>query len=308
MQRFVKLSLLGLAAGMSACSTPDLVHPTEVLPYAGVRFINAVPDSAGAFGLDFRFIDLLESNAHFRITFRNAPNTANAPTTEVSTAIQYKGAREGHRLFRVFLDDTLQSAASTTLVDAAMDIVKGHNYTAMLWGYGRRAATVAEAGSGGDRMAFAFWEEDVTAPAAGKVKLRVVNATNGALDVWAFPTGGTIPAQATWPAVPAYSRSTYVEVDSGSYTYRVRTAGSGTNLFSDRTALLGSVPSCSGSACQTGEFPDFEAAPGTRAAGSAISGFVFPATITPSPAALFANPGITFAWDKRPPRICDPYC
>ena len=308
MRRIVQLSLLGLSAGLSACSTPDLVHPTEVLPYAGVRFINAVPDSAGAFGLDFRFIDLLESNAHYRITYRNAPNTANAPTTEVSTLMQFKGAREGHRLFRVFLDDTLQAAASTILVDNAMDIVQGHNYTAMLWGYGRRASTVAEAGSGGDRMAYAFWEEDVTAPAAGMVKLRVVNATSGGLDVWAFRTGTTVPATATWVNVPAYSRSAYVEVDSGSYTYRVRNTGSGTNLFADRTALLGRVPDCSGSACQTGEFPDFEAFPGTRVAGSAISGFVFPASTPSSPAAQFANPGITFTWDKRPPRICDPYC
>src|SRR3954464_9937803 len=161
MRRIVQFSLLGLAAGLSACSTPDLVHPTEILPYAGVRFINAVPDSAGAFGLDFRFVDLLESNAHFRMTFRGAPTTT---LPNVPTAIQYKGAREGNRQFRIFLDDTLQSVASKVLKDTIVALTQQHNYTAMLWGNGRSTAATF-AGSGGDKMALNFWEEDVTAPA-----------------------------------------------------------------------------------------------------------------------------------------------
>jgi hypothetical protein len=184
MRRSVKLSLLCLAAGASACSTPDLVHPTENLPYAGVRFINAVPDSSGAFGLDFRFVDLLESNAHFRITFRNTPSANTAPAGDVGSAIQYKGAREGSRHFRNFLDDTLQSIASTVVKDTTVALTKEKNYTAILWGRGRAAAAAA------DRMRLNFWEEDVTAPATGKIKVRVINATSAALDVWAF-TGGT---------------------------------------------------------------------------------------------------------------------
>src|SRR3954470_24925176 len=211
MRRSVKFSLLCLAAGAGACSTPELEHPTEVLPYAGVRFINAVPDSAGAFGLDFRFVDLLESNAHFRITFRNSPVSAGTPAVVAATGIQYKGAREGNRNFRIFLDDTLASIASKVLKDTTVAIVQQHNYTAMLWGNGRSASTTF-AGSGGDKMALTFWEEDVTAPAAAKVKLRVINATSAPLDVYAF-TGATVPATATWAAVPAYSRSAYVEVD-----------------------------------------------------------------------------------------------
>ena len=307
MRRFVKLSLLGLAAGMGACSTPDLVHPTEDLPYAGVRFVNAVPDTAGAFGLDFRFVDLLESNAHFRITFRNTPTSNSAPNTDYSTAIQFKGAREGaSRHFKIFLDDTLQSVAQIALKDTTVSIVKGHNYTAMLWGNARSTGTPA--GSGGDKMALAFWEDSATV-AAGKVKLRVINTTSGALDVWAFPTGSTVPVAPTWAAVPAYSKSLYVQVDTGAYQYRVRTAGSGTNLFADRAAAPGAVPSCSGvSPCPTGAFPDIEGIPGTRLSGSALSGIVFPPSVAGSKAAQFTNPAITFAWDVRPARTCDPYC
>jgi hypothetical protein len=299
MRRFVKLSLLCLTAGMGACSTPDLVHPTDDPLYAGVRFVNAVPDSAGSFGLDFRFVDLLESNAHFRITFRNAPSTGNAPATLYSTTLQYKGAREGSRHFKIFLDDTLQSIATVTLKDTTVSLVKGTNYTAMLWGAARNP---------GATMKLDFWAEDVTEPAAGKVKLRVINTTSGALDVWAYPTGGTVPATATWAAVPAYSRSTYVEVDSGAYTYRVRNAGAGTNLFSDRNAAPGAVATCSGQTCSVGQFPDIDAIPGTRVSGSAISGIVFPPSVAGSKAAQFTNPDLTFVWDKRPIRSCDPYC
>ena len=303
MRRFVKLSLLCIAAGAGACSSPDLVNPTEDLPYAGVRFINAVPDSAGAFGMDFRFVDLLESNAHYRVTFRNTPSANTAPATDLSTSIQYKGAREGSRHFRVFLDDTLQSIATTVVKDTTVLLTRDHNYTAMMWGNGRSAATAADA------MRLSFWEEDVTVTTAAKVKLRVINATSGALDVTAFPTGSTAPATPTWAAVPAYSRSAYVEVDSGSWSYQVRNAGSATNLFAVRTALLGAVPTCSGQACQAGQKEDIEAAPGTRVAGSAVSGIVFPSsTAAGSRAPVFTNPAITFMWDKRPPRTCDPYC
>jgi hypothetical protein len=305
MRRIVTLSLLGLAAGLGACSTPDLVHPTDDPLYAGVRFINAVPDTAGAFGIDFRFVDLLESNAQYRVTFRNTPGTfrqaSGQPTTNVSTAIQYKGAREGSRHFRVFLDDTLQSVASTILADQTVTLVTQHNYTAMLWGNARSAGT--------DAMRLDFWEESEPAPADGKVKLRVINATGTAIDAWAFVSSGTPAATPTWAAVAPYSASNYVEVDSGTYSYQVQNAGSGTNLFGNTTALYGQPPNCDNqSECQTGQQPDIEAAPGTRVSGSAISGIVFPASVPGSLAAQFGNPGISYVWDRRPPRTCDPYC
>jgi hypothetical protein len=313
MRRFVQLSLLGLAAGAGACSTPEVTNPTEDLPYAGVRFINAVPDSSGAFGMDFRFVDLLESNAHFRITFRNAPTT----NTNVSTAIQYKGAREGNRQFRVFLDDTLQSIASTVVKDTTVALVQDHNYTAIMWGNGRSAPAAPDA------MRLGFWEEDVTVGTAAnttKIKLRVINATSNALDVWAY--SGTAPGLATaptWDAVPAYSRSTYVEVDSGTYSFQVKNDAAVTALFANSTVLRGTVATCSGrptseytaanpSGCPTGQPADIEALPGTKVAGSAVSGIVFPPSVSPSRAAQFTNPGITYMWDLRPPRICDPYC
>jgi hypothetical protein len=305
MRRLVTLSLLGLAAGLGACSTPDLVHPVDDPQFAGVRFINAVPDSAGAFGIDFRFVDLLESNAQYRVTFRNTPGTfrqaTGQPTTNVSTAIQYKGARQGSRHFRVFLDDTLQSAAETILADQTVDLVTQHNYTAMLWGNGRS--------TGANAMKLDFWEESEPAPADGKVKLRVINATGTAIDGWAFKTGTTKSVAATWAAVAPYTASTYVEVDSGTYDYEIHNAGVGTTLFTNVTSLYGQTPNCDNqSACQTAQQPDIEAAPGTRVSGSAVSGIVFPPSVAGSKAAQFGSAGIAYVWDRRPPRTCDPYC
>lgn len=297
MRRFHKLSMLCMAASAAACSMPDVVIPTEALPYAGVRFINAVPDSAGAFGMDFRFVDIAESNAHYRIGFRNLPTSQG-----VSSQIEYKGAREGNRHFRIFLDDTIPSIASTVVQDGNITLVKGHNYTAMMWGYGRS--------TGADKMQFSFWEEDVAEPAAGKVKLRVINATNAAIDVRAYKgtSAATQTGAPTWAAVPAYTASSYVEVDTTAYMYNVRAAGGATNLFSDVRAILGAPPSCSGVTCTTGQKADIDAAPGTRVSGSAVTGIVFPASTPGSRAAQFSSPGITYMWDRRPPRTCDPYC
>lgn len=305
MRRLVSFALLGLATGLGACSSPDLVHPVDDPLYAGVRFINAVPDTAGAFGIDFRFVDLLESNAQYRVTFRNTPGTfrqaSGQPTTNVSTSIQYKGARQGSRHFRVFPDDTLQSIASMILAEQTVDLVTQHNYTAMLWGNARSTGT--------DAMRLDFWEETEPAPADGKVKLRVINATGNAIDGWAFVSTGTAGVTPTWAAVPPYSASAYVEVDSGTYNYQIRNTGSATNLFSNTTALYGQTPNCDNqSACEPGQQPDIEAAPGTRVSGSNISGIVFPASANPSLAAQFTNPGITYVWDRRPARTCDPYC
>jgi hypothetical protein len=315
MRRSVKFSLLCLAAaGASACESAKLVVPTEVLPYSGVRFINAVPDSAGAFGLDFRFVDLLENNAHFRIAFRNGPSASQ----NVATLIQYKGARDGARHFRIFLDDTLQSIAGTIVKDTTVNLVKLHNYTAILWGNGRSATTAADA------MRLTFWEEDVADPGAGKIALRVINATSTAIDGWAY-TGATAPALAstpTWPAVPAYSRSAYVVVDSGSYSYQVRNSGAAAVLFANTTATPGQVPTCGGvpaasitaanpSGCPIGQKADIEAAPGTKVSGTAMSAIVFPRSTAGSrtpQAAAFGVPALLYTWDRRPARLCDPYC
>ena len=291
MPRILKFATLLLVAGTLGACSRDEVIATENIPTAGVRFINAVPDTGGAFGLDFRWVDLIENNHQFRITFRNNPATSGGVTA--STTVEYKPARAGSRHFRVFLDDTIQAVASTVLKDSTVSIEAGQLYTALLMGNARS--------TGADKMRLLFLNETVPDPAAN-VALRVINTTGSAIDVRQYVSTGTPPAVATWANVPAYSVSSYVTVPPGQIRFNVQPAGGGTALFSDMLGLLGAAPS---SSAGPGGKIDIEAAPGTTVAGSAVSLVVYPRSVagsrTPQTAA-FQVPAGSFIWDRRPPR------
>lgn len=291
MRRFVQLSMLSLAVGAMACSTPEEMVIAENIPTAGVRFINAVPDSAGSFGLDFRFVDRVESNSHFRIAFRNNPVTSGGITASVG--IEYKNTRAGQRQFRIFLNDTLQSIASVVVKDTTINVEADHNYSVILWGNARS--------TGADRMRLTVIDETTADPGA-QVALRVLNATSAAIDVRQYVDGGAVPAAATWASVPPYSVSSRVNVAPARIRYNVQPAGGGTALFADQLALIG-APAFS-SAGAAGKI-DTEATPGTTVAGSGITMIVFPRSATPSKApqtAAFLVPAGSFMWDRRPPR------
>jgi len=291
MRRIFQLSVCTFASVLvSACKT-DAVVPTENIPTAGVRFINAVPDSAGAFGLDFRFVDIVESNSHFRIAFRNNPSTSGGVTA--STQIEYKNARAGQRHFVIFLDDTLQSVASTKLKDSTVTFAGGKNYTVLLWGSARAGSTPG--------LKLSIIEESVPDPGA-QVALRVINTTGGALDVSAYPSAATPPAAPTWASVAGMSISSYVTTAPGPIKYKVQPAGGGAPLFADLLALPGEA--AKSSAGPSGKI-DTEALPGTTVAGSAVTLIVFPSSTAGSRApqtAPFKVPAGSFMWDRRPPR------
>jgi len=290
MRSMVRISMLCLAVGIVTACDRDEEFATENIPTAGVRFINAVPDTGAAFGLDFRFVDLIENNAHFRIPFRNNPTTSGGVTA--STLIQYKPARAGSRHFRIFLADSLQSIATVVLKDSTLNLEAGKNYTVMLWGNARVAA-------GANRMRLTVWEETVADPGAN-VALRVINATDAPIDARQYVSTGTAPANPTWANVAPYTASTYVTVAPSQVRYNVQPAGGGTTLFTDALALIGQAATA-----------DIEATPGTTIAGSAITAIVFPRSVAGSRApqgGAFNAPAISFMWDRRPPRVCSPLC
>jgi len=288
MRRFTQLSALCLAAAaLSACSQDQIVN-TENIPTAGVRFINAVPDTAGSSGLDFRFVDIVESNAHFKIGFRN--NIVTSGGVPASTLIEYKNTRAGQRHFRIFLSDTLQSVAQIVLKDTTVTIEEGKKYTALLWGNARAGQSPAM------RLT---WMEDAPPDPGTQVALRVLNTTGSPIDVRQYLSTATVPAAASWAAVPALSASAYQLVAPNQYRFNVQPAGGGTALFTDALALLGAASTV-----------DIEGLPGTTQAGSAVTAIVFPRSVagskTPQTAA-FQTPAISFVWDRRPARSC-PLC
>lgn len=291
MRRILQASMLCLAAGVFAACNPDQVITTENIPSSGVRFINAVPDSAGAYGLDFRFVDIVESNAQFRIAFRNSPPSTGV---QVATGIEFKQARAGSaRHFRVFLDDTLQNIASTVVKDSTLNLEAGHNYTVLLWGAARS--------TGADKMRLTVIDETVTDPGA-QVALRVINATSAAIDARQYAQGGTAPGSATWANVAPFSASSYVNAPAGNIMYNVQPAGGGTAIFADLQAPPGAAAS---SSAGTGGKLDIDAIPGTTVAGSAVTLIVFPRSTAGSrtpQTAVYQVPGGAFMWDRRPPR------
>jgi uncharacterized protein DUF4397 len=299
MRRISQLSVLCLAASVASACYPDQVVNTENIPTAGVRFINAVPDSSGAFGFDMRFVDMVESNAQFRISFRNSPSqTVASNTTDtlvVGTSIQFKDARAGSRHLKIFLSDTLQSIASVVVLDTTANLVATHNYTFIIWGNGRSPKGAADA------MHVSVLDEAPADP-AGNVGLRIINATSSAIDARAYARGSAVPSTPTWANVAPYSASTWVNQPPGTIDYNIRAAGGATSMFADRQALPGAAAF---SSAGTGGKIDIDASPGTTVAGSATTMIVFPASVvgarTPQ-TAPFKIPNVVTMWDRRPPR------
>jgi hypothetical protein len=284
MRRIFDLSVLCILSAFASGCLPESVTDSEVIPTAGVRFINAVPDTGGALGLDFRFVDIVENSSTYRATFRNNPITSAGVTA--SSNIQYKNAQAGSRHFRIFLDDTLQAAASTVLKDSTVNFEAAHNYTVLLWGNARS--------TGSDKMRLTIIDETVADPGPN-VALRVINTSESAVDVRQY-TGTTVPPAATWANVAPYTISNYVTAPPAQIRFNVQPAGGGTALFSDALALIGQAQTV-----------DIEGTPGTTQAGSAVTIIVFPRSVAGSRATSFTTPGFTFMWDRRPKRTC-PLC
>jgi hypothetical protein len=279
MRRILKISVLCLAAGALSACRPDEVIESEVIPTAGVRFIHAVPDLPA---VDFRFVDLVESNAHYNVAFRGGPTTSGGITA--LTKVQFKAARAGARQWRIFRNSTSQTTATIVIDEGTTDLTAGHNYTFLLWGYSNTA--------NGPAMQLTVIDE--TVDPGSQVALRVINATANAIDVAHYPDGGTAPVTPQWNDVPGMTVSTIVNTAPGRIRFDVSDA-LGTPIITNALALPGSP------AVTTAPGP-FDAVPGTTVAGSAVTAIVFPPSIAGSGAASFSSTGHGFVWDKRPPR------
>lgn len=291
-----------LVGVMTACE-PDEIIETDAIPTAGVRFIHAVPDTTA---MDFRFVDIVESNAHWAVGFRSGPLISGG--VPASTLVQYKNARAGSRQFRIFLNPNCspascnQSIATTVIKDTTVTLQDRGLYTALLWGYANPTGAGRPAGALPMRLTFV---EEVVADPGSQVGLRVINAHNAAVDVRYYrSTGGTAPGTDLALNVAPLSITTHVNVDTTRYSFNVRPAGGATTLFADRVALPGEL-------AVVGPPGPIEALPGTRVSGSAVTAIIFPPSVAGTGAPQGAGsatvpswtaPAITFIWDRRPPR------
>src|ERR1043165_10021596 len=102
MRNLFPIAMLVGAGAVAACN-PDTVVKTEEIPTAGIRFINAVPDTGA---MDFRPVDIVENSQFYNVTFRS------------TTLLYYKNARAGTRHFTVFRTPTQTAPAATQLAPA----------------------------------------------------------------------------------------------------------------------------------------------------------------------------------------------
>jgi hypothetical protein len=287
MRRISRLMMLCLALGGANACNPEQIIDTPIVPTAGIRFINAVPDTGA---MDFRFVDVPENSAHWGQAFRNNPViTSEVPTSQ---AVQFKPARAGSRHFKIFMNSTNPVVAQRVVKDTTVQLEADHNYTVLLWGNARAGSTPA--------MRLTFIDETVADPGA-QVALRVINATGSAIDVRYYPNTGTPPATATWSNVAPMTVSSYVTAAPGQLRFNVQPAGGGAALVADPLALIG-APAVTAPPGPT------DALPGTTVAGSAVTAIVFPRSVAGSQAPQttaapsYAAPAVTFVWDRRPPR------
>lgn len=280
-----------LGAGVVAACNPDQVVKTEDIPTAGIRFINAVPDTGG---MDFRPVDIVENSQFYNVTFKS------------TTLLYYKNARAGTRHFKVFRTPTATDPSATQLATAQTVVVDLNNevleagklYTYVLWGYSRTGSTPA--------MQLTRFTDDPADPGA-QIALRIINAcipgvcgaaANGTLDVRAFTAAQGIGAPAaTYTSVAPLTASAYqnIATAAAAYTVDFRPAG---GVTTGAALASGAAP------LGVAETIDVQALPGTSVAGSGITALIFPRAVAGSQGGTATTPAVIFIWDRRPPRTC----
>jgi len=258
MRRIFQLWVLCLAVPIVTACELDQVIETPDIPTAGVRFINAVPDTQA---LDFRFVEgRVENSAHWNVGFRNSPTTAACVTA--STRIQYKPATAGDRRFRIFLSDTIQAAAAQVLKDTVVSLEPGKNYTALLQGSARSGATPP--------MGLTFVEDNPPDPGA-QVAIRVINATGNPIDVRQYPVGSAVPTAVAFASIAPLTSSPYLTVPASRLRLNIQRAGGPASEPIDVLAPAGTPGQVA-----------IDPIPGTNVPGSVITAIVFPARVVGS--------------------------
>jgi hypothetical protein len=260
LSRFVMLCF-GTAA-LTACGKDEVTAPT-LPPLSAVRFINAVNDTGG---VDIRAIDQVELSP-----------TAN--NLQYQKATEYFPTEAGVRHFRVFPTSTNINVTSQIMADQVITLPAGSRVTLLLAG-SARAKTVN------------LWviNDSPTAPAAGQIGVRLLNAASGNLDGYVTnTTADPMPATATTTNVGPLTSSSYIFRPAGPAAIRVTDAGGNT--------VKASAAGPASPATLPGELPGA----GVSSPGTALSAYYFAAGQPGSPAAAIIA-GVLWFVDRNP---CD---
>lgn len=266
------LTLCSGALLVAACSDSDSTGVATRPPLAGVRFVNALPDT---FDVDVRPQDkLLWRPSASGLKFR--------------ASTEYMPTEAGTWPFRMFPqpgpNGADPSVVSQVLIDTTLTFEANVNYTVLITGSARA-----------NTEKFVVIRDEPGDIGGGKIALRAINASTGAVDVFITnATGDALPATPTFANVGPIAASAYVTRAAGAAAARATAAGGSSVSASQAGPTAAKAPSTSP---ENTVFP----AGGVDAGGSALSAVYFPASVPGSKAASFASPGIVWYLDKHPP-------
>ena len=179
------------AAAIASLGCDDDENPVAPATTAQLRVVHASPDAPN--------VDVLLDNAVAlsNVAFKGASAYLSAPSGARNLKVRAAGT-------------------TTTVIDANANLTPGAAYTVLATG---RVATIAPL----------VLEDNLTAPAAGNIKLRLVHASPSAgnVDIYVTaPNADLATATPTLTNVAFRAASAYLEVPAG--TYRVRITPTGT--------------------------------------------------------------------------------
>lgn len=211
-----KLLAAATLVAAAACSAKDApTGPRPTGPSSRLRVVNATPDPTAGGAANVKIGDQ---------TF--AVNLGYGAATGYQRV--YTGQRELH----------VRRTSDTTIVvtDATFSNGADLDFTAFITG--KRVA------NGGTGIASIMVPDDNSAPTAGNVKLRFVNASPaaGSVDIYVTaPTASILTATPDVAALNFASATAYLVKPAGTYRVRVTTAGTKTVLL-DITQTAGTAP------------------------------------------------------------------
>jgi uncharacterized protein DUF4397 len=227
-------------------------------PFAGLRYVNVVPDTGA---LDIRVVDIVDA-ATFGATFR----TGGSPTgAAAQTSPPYQSVEAGTRSIRVFNSSSDQAIAKQVLLETTFTFEANRNYTFALHGFARAGQTPA--------LQAAIVADDAPPPIpSGQIAVRVWHlaptldpAATTPLDAWIVARGRAALAGSPTIAGQSYAattRSAYVNVPTGPYRVAFTAAGTIEPILFQMTLPAGGA-----------------GVAGTTVAGTAITVLVVPRSV-----------------------------
>jgi uncharacterized protein DUF4397 len=269
-------ALPGVAFLVAGCSK-DATFVEPIPPSAAIHFVEAVPDTNP---MDFRVVDIVSNAGLFDAPFR----TAN---------MFYTGIEAGNRKIRVFISSSDPNVTGVPIYDTTFAFTANSDYTFIHTGFARTGQVPART----------VWivTDNATAPAAGQVGVRVINAGAG---LGAVDVNLVRHAADTLPDAPLLGNVSYSTVSS--YLSLAADTAAADSLRIVVTAAGTKAPALFTLKLPTGVAGTSSANPiaGARVAGSVLSVVVVPASVVGSQApqgGAFAAPSGVVLVDRRPP-------